>query len=78
MFYEIKRPRNVSIVYNIFNVVHMERDRHNFLSFYAIFCFFAPLLTPKIKIWKKCTQTPGDIILLHMSTFYQDRMVYGS
>ena len=28
--------------------------RHNFLSFQAIFCFFDPLLTPKIKIWKKC------------------------
>ena len=25
-----------------------------FLSFQVIFCFFVPLLTPKIKIWKKC------------------------
>ena len=32
----------------------MECDRHNFLSFQAIFSSFAPLLTPKIKIWKKC------------------------
>ena len=31
----------------------MEYDRHNFLSFWAIFCPFTPLLTPKIKIWNK-------------------------
>ena len=39
-----------------------------FLSFQVLFCSFAPLLTPKIKIWKKCIKkkTPGDIILLHM------------
>ena len=34
----------------------MECDRHNFLSFKAIFCSFTTLLTPKIKIWKKCTK----------------------
>ena len=28
-----------------------------FLSFYAIFCSFTPLLTLKIKIWKKCKNT---------------------
>ena len=31
----------------------MESDRHNFLSFWAIFCPLTSLLTPKIKIWKK-------------------------
>ena len=31
----------------------MECDRHDFLSFWVIFCPFTPLLTPKIKIWKK-------------------------
>ena len=31
----------------------MEYDRHNFLSFCAIFCPFTPLLTLKIKIWNK-------------------------
>ena len=46
----------------------------HFMPFFA----FAPLLTPKFKIWKKCTKTPGDIILLHMSTINQDRMMYGS
>ena len=29
-------------------------------SFQVIFCSFAPLLTPKIKIWKKCKKAPGD------------------
>ena len=52
--------------------------RHNFSSFQAIFCSFAPLLTSKTKIWKKCKKTPGDIILLHMCTINQDHMMYGS
>ena len=43
-----------------------------FLSFQVIFCSFAPLLTLKIKTWKKCKKTPGDIILLHMCTINQD------
>ena len=29
----------------------------NFLSFWAIFCPFTPLLTLKIKIWNKCKKT---------------------
>ena len=48
-----------------------------FLSFQVIFCYFAPLLTLKIKTWKKCKKTPGDIILLHMYTINQDLMIYG-
>ena len=48
--------------------------RHNFLSFQAIFCSFAPLLTLKIKILKNCKNTPGDIILLHMCTINEDHM----
>ena len=42
------------------NYVHMmyaswdiECNRQNFLSFWAIFCPFTTLLTPKIEIWKK-------------------------
>ena len=35
----------------------MECDRHNFLSFQAIFCSFTSLQTPKIKTWKKCKNT---------------------
>ena len=48
--------------------------RHNFSSFRVIFCSFAPLLTPKIKIWKKCKKAPGDINLLYTCTINQDHM----
>ena len=34
----------------------MECDRHNFLSFGSFFMLFSQLLTPKIKIWKKCNK----------------------
>ena len=30
---------------------YMEYDRHNFLSFWAIFCPFTPLLTPHEKVF---------------------------
>ena len=57
----------------------------HFRQFFVIlsFCCFVPLLTPKIKIWKECKKTPGDIILLHMCTINQDHMhpwymMYGS
>ena len=46
--------------------------RNNFLSFQVSFCFFAPLMTPKIKICKKCQKPPEHIILLHMCTINQD------
>ena len=49
-----------------------------FCHFRPFFAFFAPLLTPKINIWKKCKKTPGHIILLHMCTINQDHMMYGS
>ena len=48
------------------------------LSFQAGFCFFARLLTPKIKSWKKWKKTPGHIILLHMCATNQDHMMFGS
>ena len=48
--------------------------RHNFSSFRVIFCSFAPLLTAKIKIWKKCKKAPGDINLLYTCTINQDHM----
>ena len=51
---------------------------HNFLLVQAIYCFFAPLLTPKTKIWKKCKKAPGHIILLQMCTINQDHIMYGS
>ena len=43
----------------------MERDRHNFLSFWAIFCPFTPLTTSKIKILKKKEK------ILKISSFYK-------
>ena len=43
------------------------------------FCSFAPLLTLKIKIWKKCKKALHIcIILLHMCTKNQDHMMYSS
>ena len=36
----------------------IECNRHNFLLFCVTFCPFTPLLTPKIKIWKKCKKNP--------------------
>ena len=56
-----KAPGDV-IILNLCNKKHdhmmyaysdMECDRHNFLPFEATFCSFTPLLTTKIKIWKK-------------------------
>ena len=36
----------------------MEYNRHNFLSFWSIFCPHILLITPKIKILNKCKKTP--------------------
>ena len=55
----------------------MECDRHNFFVILGNSLPFSPLLTLKIKIWKKC-KNPGDIILLHMFTINEDHMMYGS
>ena len=35
-----------------------DRQKDNFLSFWAISCPFTPLLAPQIKIWKKCKKNP--------------------
>ena len=56
---------------------NMECNRHSFLSFWAIFCPFTLLKTPKIEIWKIYKKTPGHIILLHMCSINED-MIYGS
>ena len=55
----------------------MECDRHNFLSFWTIFCSFASLTTPKINILKKWKKYLRDIIL-HMCTRNENHMMYGS
>ena len=54
----------------------MEWDRQNILLFWAIFCPFTSLLTPKIKIGKKTTT--GDIIFLHVCTINENHMTFGS
>ena len=87
-FEKMKKASGDVIILNLCNKKHdhmmyaysdMEcLHRHNFLSFQAIFCSFAPLLTPEIKICNKCKKSPGDIILLHMCTINQDHMMYGS
>ena len=53
----------------------VECDKQIFLSFWAMFCSFATLLTPKIKIWKK-HKKPGYIIFLYMCTINQDHFFY--
>ena len=50
-------------------------DRQKFLSF--CFCPFSPLTTWKIKILK-LTKTPGDIIILNISTINGSHMMYSS
>ena len=40
----------------------IECNRHNFLLFCVTFCPFTPLLTPKIKIWKKCKKKTLEIL----------------
>ena len=44
----------------------MEYERHFFLSFWAIFCPFTPLLTLKIKIWNKCKKTSRYYPIKHV------------
>ena len=55
----------------------MECDRHIFLSFWAIFCPFTPLLTLKIKIWKKFRKKRRYYPLRKCQT-NEDHMMYGS
>ena len=55
-----------------------EWDRQNFLSFWAIFCSFIPLMILKIKTLTQWKKMPGDIIFLHMCAINENRMMYGS
>ena len=56
----------------------MERDRHNFLSFWTIFLHFYPLNNPKNQNFEKIKKPPGDIITLHMCTINDNHMWHGS
>ena len=86
-----KTPGDITILHictiNNNHMMHgswdMEHERHNFLSFWTIFCPFTPLpssppqWTQKIKImknWRK--KKPGDIIILHKCSKYHDHMQY--
>ena len=53
------------------------RAQQKFLSFWVIFCPFNPLTTQKIKIPKKMTKTPGDIVF-HKCTINDNHMMYFS
>ena len=68
--FEKMKKASRDIILNLWNKKHnqmmyaysdTECNRHSFLSFWGIFCSFTPLLTPKIKIWKKC-KTQLDIL----------------
>ena len=48
-----------------------------FLSFWTVFCPFAPQKPKKSKFWKNLKKTPGDIIS-HTCTKNYDQMMYSS
>ena len=48
------------------------------LSFWAIFCPFTPLTTPKNQNFEKIKKNPGDIIILNKSNKNYDHMLYRS
>ena len=49
--------------HTIYGSWDMKHDRHNFLSFWTVFCPFTPLWTQKIKIFKKLEKIPEDVII---------------
>ena len=70
-FEKMKKASGDVIILNLCNKKHdhimhaysdMECSRHNFLSFQAIFCSFATLLTLKVKIWKKNVKKHLEIL----------------
>ena len=55
----------------------MEHDRHNFSSFWTIFCHFTPQQPGKLKFLKN-TQTHGNTIILHKCAINDNHMMHGS
>ena len=51
-----------------------KRDRHNFLSFWTVFC----PNNPKNQNFEKMKKTPRDTIILHKCTINDNHMMYGS
>ena len=65
----------------MFDSWNIEGDRHNFLSFWTIFCHFTPLPptnNPRNQNFEKMKKKPRDIIILHMCTINDNHMMYGS
>ena len=57
----------------------MERDRHNFLSFWTNFCpLTLPPYNPENSNFGKMNKTPRDITILQMCTINDNHMMYGS
>ena len=56
----------------------MEHDRHNFLSFQAIFLSFYLTDNLKNQNFEKMKKIPGVVIILHLSTTINDHMMYHS
>ena len=61
----------------------MVRDRCHYFTFWAIFCpFISPPLPPSNRLknqnFKKSEKKLGDIIILHMCTKDDDKMMYDS
>ena len=49
----MKWKKHLEMVHqNYDHIMYVSWDRCNLWSFWAIFCIFTPLLTPKIKTWK--------------------------
>ena len=55
----------------------MERDRHNFLSLWTIFCPFTHLSTEKIKIIKRWKEFM-EILSFYVCSINETHMMYGS
>ena len=55
-----------------------EAWQKDLLSFWAIFCAFTPLTTPKNQNFEKMKYKPGNIIILNKSTKKYDHMLYPS
>ena len=56
----------------------MKCDRHDLLSFWAIFCPFTPLLTSKTKIWEKCKTLLEISFYTCVPSINEDHMIRGS
>ena len=56
----------------------MKCDKHNFLSFWTVFCPFTTPNGPRQSKFEKVKKTPEDIIILQMCTINDSHTMYGS